>query len=242
MSEKDINDIERQERAARKKFLWIAVPVWIVLTVFGCWFHLRPGIYVDGDFLYRSGPDCYRSLQTEIRSSQEGDAIRFEAVRDGRETTAVLVWGGAPANENGQQVSLTFQDGTVMEAVWDGEFLTGEDGKDIFFGTVEHLVTVTVNGKRPPLSNDVWSRIFCRLASGETETRGSWLFLFIGTAAYVLGALGFLFPDNTHFFLRRWQYEKTELSDAGRFIEKSGGIIMMIFGGAMMLHLFLLLI
>lgn len=239
MSERDTDYMERQERAVRKKFLWIAVPVWVVLVVLSGWLYLRQGIYVDGDFLYRRGADCYRRQQDEIRMYEEGAATRFEVTWDGRKNTAVLEWG-EPAWNNGTQVCVTFQDGSVIEGIWKGDTLSDADGWDLSFGSVE--IAVTVNGKRSPVSDVAWSKIFCRLSLGDTETKGSWLFLFIGTVAYVLGALGFLFPDNTHFFLRRWQYEKAELSDAGRFIEKSGGIIIMIFGGAMMLHLFLLLI
>lgn len=236
MSESDMNYMERQERAVRKKFLWIAVPVWVVLVVLSGWIYLRQGIYVDGDFLYRSGADCYRRQQDEIRMYEEGAATRFEVTWDGRKHTAVLKWG-EPAGNNGTQVCVTFQDGSVVEGIWNGDTLSDADGRDLSFGSVE--IVTTVNGKRPSVSDATWSSIFCRLSLGDTETKGSWLFLFIGTVAYVLGALGFLFPDNVHFFLRRWQYEKAALSDAGRFVAKIGGIVAMILGGIMMLHCFI---
>lgn len=232
MSESDMNYMERQERAVRKKFLWIAVPVWVVLVILSGWIYLRQGIYVDGDFLYRRGADCYRRQQDEIRMYEEGAATRFEVTWDGRKNTAVLEWGEAAGN-NGTQVCVTFQDGSVIEGIWRGDTLLDADGRDLFFDSVE--IVVTENEKRSPVSNAAWSSIFCRLSLGDTETKGSWLFLFIGTAVYISGAVGFLFPDKTHFFLRRWQYEKAELSAEGRFAVKANGIVAMILGGIMMI-------
>lgn len=236
MSEVDF--MEKQERAAQRKFLWIAASVWLALAVISCLLYLRKGIYVGGDFLYRSGSDCYRGGGTEINMVKEGDTVRFEALRDGRETNAVLTWL-APADGKYRQVNITFQNGTVIEASWDGAFFTGADGRPLF---LETQITVSINGKRPPLSKATWGAVFCRLASGETETRGSVLFLFLGTIGYVLSAAGFLFPDEVHFFLRRWQYVKPELSDEGRFVAKISAIVGMILSGVMMLHLFLLLV
>ncbi len=237
MSEVDF--MEKQERAARRKFLWIAAPVWLVLVVISGLLYLRKGVYVDGDFLYRSGPDCYRSRRTEISMVKEGDTASFKALKDSRETNAILTWlAPADAGRN-RQVSIVFQSGTVIEASWNGENLVGADGRPLSFGP---WVTVVINGKCPPLSEGVWCAVFCRLASGEMETRGSILFILLGTIGYVLGTAGFLFPDKVHFFLRRWQYAKPELSDEGRFVAKVSAISVMILSGAMMLHLFLLLV
>lgn len=235
MSEVDL--MEKQERAARRRFLWIAAPVWLALVVISSLLYLRKGIYVEEEFLYRSGSDCYRNQRTEISMVKEGDTVRFKALRDGREANAVLTWL-TPADAGGyRQVSIVFQSGTVIEAGWNGEHFVGADGRPLLG---EPRVTVSVNGKRPPLSEDAWGAVFCRLASGETETRGSILFLFLGTIGYALGAAGFLFPDKLHFFLRRWQYAEPELSDGGRFVARISAIVTMILGGVLMLHPFLL--
>lgn len=220
-----------------RKFLWIAIPIWIVLAALGGWLHLRQGIYVNGDFLYRSGADCYRRLQDEIRITESGTGTEFEVTYDGIKDTATLVWGGQTAA--GQTpVCVTFQDQSTVEGIWDGKTLCDADGRDLAYDLGE--IVVTPNGKRPPVSHTEWSRIFCRLAIGDTETRGSIVFLLIGTIAYALGILGFLFPDKAHFLFRRWQYDRAELSDAGIFVTKASGIVVMILGAVMMLQLFLL--
>ena len=225
---------KRQEEMARKKFLWIAVLVWTVLTLLGGCFFLRPGIYVQDDFLYRTSPGCYRSWWNEIRSCQERDAIKFEAVWHGQQTTALLVWHGEDSNGRGQRVSVSFQNEIVVEGIWNGAGLLEEDG---FF---KQEVTIIVNQQLPPPTEIEWSRIFCRIASEKEETRGHAAFLVFGTVAYVMGALGFLFPDKMHFFMRRWQYEQPELSDMGRAAEKTGSILVMIIGGIVLSQIFLL--
>lgn len=232
----DTNYIEKQEREAIKKFLWVSVPVWVILAVLSGWINLRQGIYVDGDFLYSRGQGYYSRQQDEIRMYEEGSDTRFEVIWDGIKKNATLVWGEAVGN-NGTRVCVTFQDGNKIEGIWNGETLSDADGKDLAFGRYD--VVVTVNGKRSPVSDITWSKIFCKLSLGDTDTKGSIVFIFIGTMSYVLGALSFLFPDKTHFFLRGWQYERAELSDAGRLIAKTGGVVVMVLGGIIMLQIFL---
>ncbi len=232
----DTNYIEKQEREAIKKFLWISVPVWVILATLSCRINLRQGIYVDGDFLYSEGQGYFCRQQDEICMYEEGPDTRFEVIWDGIKKDATLVWGEAVGN-NGTQVYVTFQDGNIIEGIWNGENLSDAEGKDLAFGRFD--VVVTVNGKRSPVSDIAWSKIFCRLSLGDTDTKGSIVFIFIGTMSYVLGVLSFLFPDKTHFFLRGWQYERAELSDAGRLIAKTGGIVVMVLGGIIMLQIFL---
>lgn len=228
-----MDNMTRQEHSKEKKFLWIAVPIWVVLVLLSGWIYLRPGIYVSGSFLYQSSADCYRRQQNEIRMYQEDDAVRFEVIWDGQENAATLVWG-EPTQNNGTQVSVTFQDGSIIEGIWRGDTLIDADGKDLSFPAG---ITVTINEERPSVPNITWSETFCKLSLGATETRGSVLFIFIGTVAYVLGSLSFLFPDNMYFFLRRWQFEQAELSDAGRFVQKASAIVAMILGGIIMFAL-----
>lgn len=227
MKGKNMDYMTRQEHEKKMKFLWIAVPIWVVLVLLSGWIYVRPGIYVSGSFLYRSSADCYRRQQNEIRMYQEYDAVRFEVIWDGQENAATLVWS-EPTQNNETQVSVTFQDGSIIEGIWRGDTLIDADGKDLSFPAE---ITVTINEERPPVPNITWSKTFCRLSLGATETRGSVLFIFIGTLAYVLGSLSFLFPNNMYFFLRRWQFEQAELSDAGRFVQKASAIVAMILGG-----------
>lgn len=227
MKGNNMQDMTRQERTEKMKFLWIAVPIWVVLVLLSGWIYVRPGIYVSDSFLYRSSADCYRRQQNEIRMYQEYDAVRFEVIWDGQENAATLVWG-EPTQNNGTQVSVTFQDGSIIEGIWRGDTLIDADGRDLSFPAG---ITVTVNRDRPPIPNITWSETFCRLSLGATETRGSVLFIFIGTVAYVLGSLSFLFPDNMYFLLRRWQFEQAELSDAGLLVQKASAIVAMILGG-----------
>ena len=99
----------------------------------------------------------------------------------------MLLWHGEDSEGKGQRVSVSFPNAVVVEGVWNGTVLLGEDG----FYRPE--VTMIVNGKEPPPSEASWSRTFCRIASGKEETRGVAAFLVIGTIAYVLGVLGFCF-------------------------------------------------
>lgn len=78
---------------------------------------------MDGDFLYSSGQGCYRRQHDEIRMYEEGPATRFEVIRDGIKKDATLVWGEAVGN-NGTRVCVTFQDGNIIEGIWNGETLS----------------------------------------------------------------------------------------------------------------------
>lgn len=230
--------MENQEMIARKKFLWIAVSVLVVLSLLSGWLYLRPGIYVDGSFLYRNSADSYHRQQDEIRMYKEDAATRFEVIWKGQENAATLVWGEQTQN-SGTQVCVTFQDGSIIEGIWKGDTLTDADGRDLSFPAE---IVVTTNGERPPMSNMAWSKTFCRLSLGDTETRGSILFIFIGTVAYVLGSLGFLFPNKMFFFLRSWQFEKAELSYERIGMVKASSIAVMVFGEIIIMHIIPLLI
>ena len=101
-------------------------------------------------------------------------------------------------------------------------------------------ITITV-GKQPPfIGKPAISNALCRIAWGDLEPRGNIALLWVGGLLYALGAVGFFFPNESHFFLRRWAYQNAELSESGLFMEKAGGVVAMVVGVVVMLGLFIL--
>ena len=60
-----------------------------------------------------------------------------------------------------------------------------------------------------------------------------------GSILYLAGALTFLFPNESHFFMRGWAYKKQELSDEGILAEKIGAVAIMVLGIVGVLGLFI---
>ena len=71
---------------------------------------------------------------------------------------------------------------------------------------------------------------FCKIVFAEHTRAGSVGLVLIGAVMYIVGALGFLFPEEMHFLFTRWRYYQPELSDAGIWWEKAGAVCLMIMG------------
>lgn len=150
-----------------------------------------------------------------------------------------------------------WQDGTQFGT--EPTIVTLENGSVIDQDQFNSGNTLYVNAKGELLTNDKLLRSFPYQYSEDRVNRQSacWLMInaalkdrvqsrghfvcFLMSLLYLLGLLIFLFPEETTFFGSRWQYRyEPELSDAGLFMAKLSGIIIMVMGAAMLFLPFVL--
>lgn len=203
----------------------IAVPIMLAALaaalIFGGWRHFRQGIYIADRFFYRINENLYRSNEDNRISRSEADGvIRFDCVFEGENSSALL-------ERSGDNITLTYDDGTAVSGVWKNDRLL--DGEGIPAAYSEGI-SVTFNDERMSIGKGALSDALCRIEFGDTEVRGYWGLPVIGVLIYALGVFGFLFPDKTHFFLRGWAYRVPELSEEGAAAQRIGGIVLMILG------------
>lgn len=219
-----------------KRWIFIAIIGVAVLAVaFSGWRNLRKGIFLANDFFYRVDDSLYQNDSINyIRTAPKDGGVGFTILLNGKEQSATLP-------KKGDLASIIYDDGTVIEGVWNGQWFTDpETGLPMEFGEVTITVTagdesfLTPQPGKPAISNAL-----CRIAWSDLEQRGNIALLFIGGILYALGAVSFLFPNEAHFFLRGWAYKKAELSESGIFMEKIGGILAMAVGALVMTGLFI---
>ena len=219
------------EKRVDRRVLALILGIAVLALIFSGWRNLRKGIYLGSDFFFRAEETLYqRNPVNYIRTVPADSGIDFTIVLNGVEQSANL-------QRDGDFVSITFDDGTVFEGAWNGQwFYDKQTGLPMEFGGG---VTVVVGNQIPPIRKPAISNALCRIAWGDLEQRGHVSLLFVGGLLYALGAVTFLFPNEAHFFLRRWAYQNAELSETGLFMEKAGGVVGMVVGVAVMMGLFI---
>jgi len=225
-----------EEHKVNRWILILIAGVAILAAVFSGWRNLRKGFFLGNDFFYRVDDSLYqKNSMNYIRTAPEDDSIGFTIFLNGKEQSATL-------QKQGDMVSITYDDGTVIKGIWNGQwFSDAETGLPMEFG--EDTVIVTA-GNEPfstlQLGKPAISNALCRIAWSDLEQRGDIFLLLIGGLLYALGAVSFLCPNEAHFFLRRWAYQKAELSESGILMEKIGGILAMAVGAFVITGLFII--
>lgn len=200
--------------------------VFLLFAFPALWLNTQKGVHVWDEFLVCKNDKTYGDVQLV----RENGVTRFSGWAAGNDFTAELRW-------DGEHAVATFPDGQTVSGRWDGaEYLRAEDGLPLVF--THRQITVTVNGQPPPMAPVAKANILCQMDQNIIEQRGSIWMVILGLAAYVIGALCFLFPEAAHFFGNRWQYDHAELSDAGIFAQKSSGVVIMAIGVIAMYAIF----
>lgn len=217
------------EKRGDRCILALIIITAVLAAAFSGWRNLRKGIFLGNDFFYRVEESLYQKNSANyIRSVPEDGGAGFVIFLNGKEQTASL-------QRQEDFVSITYGDGTVIEAVWNGQwFCDRETGYPMTFD-----VAVTFGDEIPEIGKPAISNALCRIVWGDLEPRGSAALILVGGLLYALGAVSFLFPNQAHFFLRRWAYRQAELSEDGVLAEKIGGVVGMAVGVVVMLGLFI---
>lgn len=238
------------EEKKRKLQVIILCVVFAVLLVMGLWINLRRGIYVGEDFLQRKNEYLYQKGNNSITMVPQQGSAQFEVFLDGVKESAVMTWTETDSPYGKYQVTITFSDGEVREGIWgrDGE-LMGDSGMSLwmegmFFG--EESITITYEtsqnygmSQSPKVGKLTLANTFCKIVFEETTRAGLVRCVLLGAVFYIVGALGFLFPEEMHFLFTRWRYHQPELSDAGIWWEKVGAVCLMVMGVVVMFMILL---
>jgi hypothetical protein len=221
-----------KEKKIDRGILALIIGIAVLAVLFSGWRNLRKGVYLGNDFFYRAGDCLYQKNSVNyIRSVPEDGSIGFTISLNGKEQSASLT-------RQEDFVSITYDDGTVIEGIWNGQWFSDrETGFPLEFGADN--ITITVGNQPFQPGKPAISNALCRIAWGGLERKGSMILLCFGGFLYALGAAAFLFPNEAHFFLRRWAYQNAELSESGLLMEKAGGVIVMVVGIVVMLGLFI---
>lgn len=204
-----------------KKARVILALVLLCLLPLSLWLNLRTGVYAGDHFLPRKGPGQFGGV---TMTAQDG-AWRFTGTV-GQETVDALL------TAEGDRITVDLGDGEPLTGAWDGQHLLDESGLPLGVGEV----IIVVNGQESPMSRYAMAATLTRMAFGAVEQRGSFWLALMGAVLYLLGAVTFLYPEQAHFFLSRWQYEHAELSDAGILAERIGAVVAMV-GSAVVMFL-----
>ena len=184
----------------------------LCLLPLSLWLNLRTGVYAGDRFLPRKGSGQFGNV---TMTAQDG-AWRFTGAV-GQETVDALL------TAEGDRVTVEWGDGGFLTGAWDGERLLDENGLPLGVGEV----IITINGQSSPMSRYAMAAALTRMAFGAVEHQGSVWMALLGAVLYILGAVTYLYPEQAHFFLSRWQYEHAELSDAGILAERAGAVVAM---------------
>lgn len=197
----------------------ILAVVFLALVVGACWRNLRKGVSVDDKFYYKVSDTRYRrGKDDEIRLHKNGDETEFQLRLNGREQSVKMLWSD-------NAVTFTYEDGTVVSGIWNGQALCDENGIPFLNMRVEFVDGKSVYDAKMGVSNSL-----CRISQGVTEFRGSIVGILVGVAACLGGVWTLMFPNETHFFLLKWAYKEPELSESGLFFQRLGGGILLVVG------------
>lgn len=205
-----------------KKHVLLLSMLLVALIIPAAWLNLQTGLYVGEDFL-RSTDAGYGPLTLQ----HQADGMQVTGSVDG------FSWDAAVQTQDGG-MTVTLADGNVYAGTWDGEHLCDERGMP--YAYTSGGITIVVNNEPSPPDPILQADTLCRMALGQTEARGSLWCVLVGVIVYGIGMLSIFFPDFMYFLGRRWCFEQPELSDAGRFCQRLGGVVALA-GGAVVMYL-----
>lgn len=227
-------DIVRENK--NKIFLAATLILFAVLLVLGCRTCLRKGVDIGDVYFYKVNQEVYKADDNNYLKLQKQEGIENAViVLDGEKQTAQLSWDGS-------DVAVTYSDGTVIHGTWGGEELFDEEGTPIIYSEcyMDDYADVSAYGASAEARKAVLSEALSRISRNAARTRGSVWNMLLGMVLYALGVLIIRNPEASFFFLNRWRYREAELSEAGKAVEKIGGMAVMIMGAVFLSGIFLL--
>lgn len=210
--------------------VFVMLVLFVAALAFSGWRNFRKGIYIGDDFFYRINDALYKNGEERISLEKNSGGTQFFIQLDGETQSAGMQW-------NDGEAKITYEDGMVIAGSWSDCGLCGKDGIPLAFQLDE--VTVAFGEEKTPVSRTALSNALCRIDQNMAESRGFAGAVVVGMILYLIGALTFLYPNEAHFFFRRWAYQQAELSDAGVLMEKIGGIVAMLGGLLIITGIFL---
>lgn len=230
---------DREERR-RKVIAGVMIAGLVLLIVFGWQRNCRKGIVLGDMVLYRQSKSLYSSDNAQITVNKEEDSYFCELTTGSESRSAEIVEtedvsvGGAFQRGN-PVYQVTFDDGTVVTGYRStyGDFYNPD-------WPLESHMSVTV-GDQIDLSDEMTAQLMMKAAFGDTESNGSGWLVFFGALIYVMGMLGWLFPEQMHEFTnlgKRVMYQDADLTDAGVMLMKMSSIVIMALGIFLALRLF----
>lgn len=238
-----------EEKKLKKQAILLSV-ILGVLLVLGLWVNLRQGVYVGEDFLARKNEVLYQKGSNTIKMVKQSESAQFETSFGGVKESAVMTWTETDSPYGKYRVTVTFNDGEVREGIWgrDGE-LMGDSGMSLWMEGMffsDEPITITYESSQnygmsqsPKVGKLTLANTFCKIVFEENVRAGAVGLVLIGAVMYIVGALGFLFPEQMHFLFNRWRYYQPELSDAGIWWEKAGAVCLMCVGAVFMFTILL---
>ncbi len=220
-------------RNKKSRIFFLAIlSIYINCLVSGIRIGLRRGIDLGDDFFYKKGSGHYAAdKDNQIRLSSQGQSEHASIVLNGKAQEAELSW-------RGNEVKITYGDGTVTEGTWGNDCLLDKEGMPVMYSG-EAVIAVT-GDKAKEVGKEVLSDALCRVSRDAAEIRGSVWFMLLGTVLYGFGIFALKNPEGSHFFLNRWRYRDAELSEEGKAAEQIGGAVFLIFGAVLVSGVFLL--
>ena len=202
----------------KERIIGIALAaILIVSLIFGCFRMFREGVYVNGSFYYKVNDSLYRKNALNYITRYGDDTFRINSLSG--ETTITI--HKIEDIEDFVQIQIKYPDSPIIkERLWGGpsawSFLNYDDT-----GVIEGIYHIYTNEL-------------------ESVSSVNWQLIIIGIIPYILGAVIFLYPDETEsiFGMRRRWYLKFyynadygfELSDSGRKVVQFSGVIGMLIG------------
>lgn len=216
-----------KEKKSSKTTLYIAliIIIFVLSFLYSARRNFRKGIFLDDRFFYLTENTLFESdKQNQIRLKSNGSDTDFTITLNGDTQAASLKWDDA-------HVTISYENGSVIEGDWNGKYITDSDGMPI--ATDSDEITMSNGETTQPVGfyqNSALSHALCQISQNKTVIRHSIWIILLGVVVYLIGAIEFLYPEKCHFFLRGWRYKNPELSEEGTLIEKISGIIGMVLG------------
>lgn len=194
-------------------FLVIAA---ILAVVIGGYFTLRKGVYIGDDFYYRVSADKFVHNTSNYVERTKDDS--FLLVTDGKKQNVSYAM-------KGNQVTFSFADET-LSGTWTGDQLIAADGSPVGWDDMQ----IFASDDKRAVSDVAYSSVLGRILYGNLESVSFWGCVVFGIFIYVFGILQIYYPEKMYFFMRRWLFKNTELSDAGKAASVIGGAILCVIG------------
>lgn len=195
----------------------------------GGYFTLRKGVYVGDEFYYKNQNRYAQDESNYIERLSRND---YKIVSDTGDKEVSL-----HLDEN--VVTFNFSDGVSFTGIWNGRDCLDSDGFPLDLKLESEYGPSIVVGD---IEHSQYSQPLCNIYFEKYETIWAWYMNVFGLIFYVLEIIQILYPDESHFFLSRWRYNHTELSDDGRLVEQLGGVILAVCGIGIMSGLIFILI
>lgn len=203
----------------KKKIILLAL-AFVMLAIPAAYLQLQDGVMLDGRFFVQKTADLYVHEDNSVTISRNDAGAEISIVLDHKQLDAELTI-------EDDRYSFAYSDGRTVEG-YAGKWLDGlvdADGAPIIW-LQDRIVVVVGNEPAPSVLTREYSlsNTLYHMVEGICEQRGHLVVILMAMVICALGIASFFWPEEVHFFGRRWCYANAELSDEGIFVQKMAGI------------------